>query len=55
MLIVKQQWENGEVRGPPLTFHRAGDGWKWIIPEAGVDMAMRAVDTLMRVQPTPKP
>jgi RNA polymerase sigma factor (sigma-70 family) len=54
-LTIKQEWENGEVRGPPLTFQRTSDGWKWAMPEAGVDMAARAMDTIVPPNSAPTP
>jgi RNA polymerase sigma factor (sigma-70 family) len=54
-LSIKQEWENGDVRGPPLTFQRTSNGWKWAMPAVGVDMAARALDTILPPPPAPKP
>ena len=54
-LTLKQQWETGDVRGLPVTLQRTVDGWKWAMPEAGIDMATRAIETLLPPNSAPKP
>lgn len=54
-LTLKQQWETGEVRGLPVTLQHTADGWKWAMPEGGIDMAARAMATLLPPKSAPTP